>query len=50
MAQFISTHLDGCMVRSVILTEFDLKGAVKDLQTRTFSLLGYDPKSHAKRN
>jgi hypothetical protein len=28
MAQFISTYLDGCMVRSVILPDFDLKGAL----------------------
>jgi AcrR family transcriptional regulator len=49
MAQFISTHLDGCMVRSVILDDFDLKGAVKDLQARIFNQLGYDPKPHAKR-
>lgn len=49
MAQFISTHLDGCMVRSVILPDFDLKGAVKDLQTRIFNQLGYDLKSPSKR-
>ncbi|WP_439544089.1 TetR/AcrR family transcriptional regulator [Hyphomicrobium sp.] len=31
MAQFISTHLDGCMVRMVILPDFPLKAAVGDL-------------------
>ena len=49
MAQFISTHLDGCMVRSVILPEFDLKGAVKDLQHRIFDQMGYATKLAASR-
>ena len=40
MAQFISTYLDGCMVRSVILTDFDLKGAVRDLHRRVLDMLG----------
>ena len=31
MAQFISTYLDGCMVRLVILPDFDLEDAVRDL-------------------
>jgi AcrR family transcriptional regulator len=43
LAQFISTHLDGCMVRSVILTDFDLKGAVRDLQRHVLDILGYAP-------
>jgi hypothetical protein len=38
-AQFISTYLDGCMVRSVILPEFDLKGAVRDLHRRVLEML-----------
>jgi AcrR family transcriptional regulator len=41
LAQFISTHLDGCMVRSVILTDFDLKGAVRDLHHHVLNMLGY---------
>jgi AcrR family transcriptional regulator len=41
MAQFISTHLDGCMVRSVILPDFDLRGAVGDLHRRVLDMLGY---------
>jgi len=41
MAQFISTYLDGCMVRSVILTDFDLEGAVRDLHRRVLEMLGY---------
>ena len=40
MAQFISTYLDGCMVRSVILPDFDLKGAVRDLHQRVLEMLG----------
>jgi TetR/AcrR family transcriptional regulator, upper aerobic nicotinate degradation pathway regulator len=43
LAQFISTHLDGCMVRSVILTDFDLKGAVRDLHGHILDVLGYMP-------
>jgi hypothetical protein len=31
MARFISTYLDGCMARSVIVSDFDLAGAVRDL-------------------
>ena len=49
MAQFISTYLDGCMVRSVILTDFDLDGAVRDLQKRVLEMLGYSGKARIKR-
>ena len=49
MAQFISTHLDGCMVRSVILPDFDLKGAVRDLHQRVLDMLGYAGKARALR-
>ena len=31
MARFISTYLDGCMARSVIVSDFDLAGAMRDL-------------------
>ncbi len=48
MAQFISTYLDGCMVRSVILTDFDLEGAVRDLQRRVLEMLGYSGKVRIK--
>ena len=48
MAQFISTYLDGCMVRSVILTDFDLDGAVRDLQKRVLEMLGYSSKARIK--
>jgi len=48
MAQFISTYLDGCMVRSVILTDFDLEGAVRDLQRRVLEMLGYSGKTRLK--
>ena len=49
MAQFISTYLDGCMVRSVILTDFDLDGAVRDLQKRVLEMLGYSGKARIKK-
>jgi TetR/AcrR family transcriptional regulator, upper aerobic nicotinate degradation pathway regulator len=48
MAQFISTHLDGCMVRSVILPDFDLKGAVSDLHRRVLDMLGFSGKLRLK--
>jgi AcrR family transcriptional regulator len=48
MAQFISTYLDGCMVRSVILSDFDLDGAVRDLHRRTLDMLGYSGKRRMK--
>jgi len=48
LAQFISTYLDGCMVRSVILSDFDLKGAVGDLHRRVLDMLGYSGKKHLK--
>jgi AcrR family transcriptional regulator len=49
MAQFISTYLDGCMVRLVILPEFDLDEAVRDLYHRVLDMLGYAGKRHLKR-
>ena len=39
MAQFISTYLDGCMVRMVILSDFPLKSAVGDLHRFVLDLL-----------
>jgi AcrR family transcriptional regulator len=50
LAQFISTYLDGCMVRSVILEDFDLKGAVKDLHRRVLEMLAYSGKKRARRH
>lgn len=41
IAQYISTYLDGAMVRAVILPDFDLAGAVGDLRETTWELLGY---------
>jgi AcrR family transcriptional regulator len=49
MAQFISTYLDGCMVRSVILSDFDLEDAVRDLHRRALDMLGYSGKRRMKR-
>lgn len=45
MAQFISTHLDGCMVRMVILPDFPLKTAVGDLHRFVLGHLEYDASS-----
>lgn len=49
MAQFISTYLDGCMVRLVIVPDFDLEGAVDDLHRRVMEMLGYTGKRRAIR-
>ena len=49
MAQFISTYLDGCMVRSVILPDFNLKAAVGDLQKLVLDKLGYKSKKGPRR-
>jgi AcrR family transcriptional regulator len=49
MAQFISTYLDGCMVRSVILSDFALEAAVRDLHRRVLDMLGYCGKPRMKR-
>ncbi len=49
MAQFISTHLDGCMVRSVILNDFNLRAAVEDLHRIVFEQLGCKPTTNPKR-
>ncbi len=43
IAQYISTYLDGAMVRAVILPDFDLTAAVGDLRGMTWELLGYSP-------
>lgn len=49
MAQFVSTYLDGCMVSSVILPDFDLKEAVDDLHRNVLELLDYTPSGKSKR-
>jgi len=43
LAQFISTYLDGLMVRSVILDDFDLKHSVDLLRVQLWRQLGYRP-------
>lgn len=48
MGQFISTYLDGCMVRSVILSDFDLDMAVRDLHARVWVMLEYSGKQRMK--
>jgi len=37
------------MVRSVILCDFDLDGAVRDLHRRVLEMLDYSPKKRSKR-
>ena len=49
MAKFISTYLDRCMVRSVILPDFDLKAAVDDLRRHVLALLGHVDKQKPRR-
>lgn len=48
LGQFISTYLDGCMVRSVILSDFDLEAAVRDLHARVWEMLEYSGKQRMK--
>jgi hypothetical protein len=48
MAQFISTFLDGCMVRSVILNNFKLSTAVEDLRLTVFDQLGLRARRKAR--
>ena len=42
LALFISTYLDGVMVRSVILDDFDLAQAVEVLRREVWAQLGYN--------
>jgi AcrR family transcriptional regulator len=49
MAAFISTYLDGCMVRLVILPDYDLKAAVADLHRIAFESLGYGARAKPRR-
>ncbi len=49
MTQFISTYLDGCMVRSVIHQDFNLPAAVNDLHRHVFDLLGVAAKPGRRR-
>ncbi len=49
MVQLISTYLDGCMVRSVILPDFDLEVAVGDLHRNILELLAVKPSPAPKR-
>lgn len=48
-ANFISTYLDGCMVRLVILPEFNLKQTVADLHAVVLEHLGYRKRKPARR-
>lgn len=48
-ANFISTYLDGCMVRSVILQDFNLKVSVGDLQRQVLEMLSAPAPQKASR-
>ncbi len=43
LATFISTHLDGVMVRSVLFADFDVARAVAELQAQVWERLGWIP-------
>ena len=45
IARYISTYLDGAMVRAVILPDFELESAVGDLRDTVWELLGYNSKA-----
>lgn len=47
VAQFISTYLDGLMVRSVILSDLDLKASMDNMRQILWSALGYQDKAPA---
>lgn len=47
-AAFISTFLDGVMVRSVIFTDFDVRKAIDNLRVQVWGLLGYTPPPGSK--
>ncbi len=49
LAQFVSTHLDGLMVASVIRADFDLEVAMNDLKTILWSYLGLVEESFEQR-
>lgn len=48
-ANFISTYLDGCMVRSVILQDFNLKVSVGDLHRQVLEMLSAAAPTKASR-
>lgn len=43
LATFISTHLDGVMVRSVLFADFDVGRAVAELQAQVWERLAWTP-------
>lgn len=48
-ANFISTYLDGCMVRSVIVQDFNLKVSVGDLHRQVLEMLSVPTPQKASR-
>lgn len=49
LAQFVSTHLDGIMVASIIRSDLDINDAVSTLRSILFESLGYKVASKARR-
>ena len=49
IAMFVSTYLDGVMVRSVISPDFKVERAITSLQQLLWQLLGYQPRRPRKR-
>lgn len=43
LVTFISTHLDGVMVRSMLFDDFDVRAAVAELQAMVWERLGWKP-------
>ena len=42
MSEFISTHLDGCVVRSVVIDGFNVEREIRELRTVVFEMLGFN--------
>ena len=42
MSDFISTHLDGCVVRSVVIDGFNVESEIRELRNVVFEMLGFD--------
>jgi hypothetical protein len=49
MAAFISTNIDGCTVRLVILPDDDLEAAVANLHRSVIECLGPGPRAEPRR-
>ena len=48
MSDFISTHLDGCVVRSVVIDGFNVEREIRELRNIVFEMLGFDQTSRGR--